>query len=155
MQDPALGFPEKQIGEFLKYLPRNHVAQRESEVAAVHPNFNRQASLNSFTLHKPRPPSFLRTQGKPHFTKLLLFLSELEDHKKLRIRRSICKLVLLGMGMTREMCRGIEESTCLIITSIPAKDRHLAFQPSSLALIESKSLLKECLQVPKKRGTPR
>ena len=142
MQDPAFGLPENQIGECLKYLPRNQDAQRESKVAADQPIFSKQASLNSLTLRRPRPPSTLGRQAWSHFTMLLLFLSELEDHKKFLISFSICKQDLLGMGRTREMWRGMEESTCFTIIRLPAKERHFAFHPSSLALIESKSLLK-------------
>ena len=156
MQEPTIGLPENCMGELLKYLPWNQLAHRETEVTADQPNLNKHASSNSFTLRSPRPPLDLAKQTTSQFTILLIFFSEPEDHKKFLISSSIWRLVLLGIGTTREMCKGIENNTCLTIINLPAKERHLAFRPSSLALIESKSWLKwECLEVPKKIETPR
>ena len=78
------------------------------------------------------------------------------DHMKFLISLSRERQVLLGMGITIEMWRGIEERTCLIKVSLPAKERHLSFQPESLTLKESSILWKNlCLGLPKKIRTPR
>lgn len=86
MQDPATGFLGFQIEELLKYLERNRITQRKSDVAANHHIFSIQASLSSFILSKPRPPSDLGRQIVSHLTRLLLVLSGLAYHKKLLIR---------------------------------------------------------------------
>ena len=89
MQEPALRLLENQIGEFLKCLTRNQLALREVKVIADQPSFIMQASLKTFTLRSPRPPVDFGKQTTSQLTMLLLFFSELEDHKKFFSRQSI------------------------------------------------------------------
>lgn len=156
IQEPPIGLPMNQIEESLKCLSLNQVAQRESEVATAQPSFNRLAWFNSLIGCMPRLPSFFGKQTITHLTRLLLEFSEDADHKKFLIRLSKDKQVLLGMGITMEIRRGIDYRTCLTKVKRPAKERHLLFHPVNLDLKESRLLVKNlCLGLPKKGGTPR
>ena len=88
MQEPPLGLHGDRIEESLKYRAWNQAAYIESTITIAQPNLNRLASLNSFILRRPSPPSFLGKQTVSHFTKLLLVLFGEADQRKFLINFS-------------------------------------------------------------------
>lgn len=78
IQEPPFGLPSFQRDDLLKYLDLNYSTQRKSDVIADQPNFNKEASLTSFTLRKPRLPSNFGKQTVSHLMKLLCSFSRLQ-----------------------------------------------------------------------------